>query len=351
MAKVTTEKDFDYSQAIEDAIKNNESKAYVDTLNKKRQEKIANDASLSQYAYDATYKAANDYLDYEDKYSKTPSYISNYKDTINSISNSYANRDEFSYNHLEDDRYKAYAEQYTDLGQKAMQNTLGEVSSRTGGLASSYATTASSQANNAYMSELASMIPQLEQDAYGRYTAEGDAMLKELAMYQGMESDDYSQYMNELSQFNQDKSFDYNAGQESIKNDFNERGWLQQIAQQTIDNENWNKQFSYNAGQDSIRNSQNWSSQSHQKQTDERDFNYQKERDVIEDALAEKKFQYDNPDLDIFNDGNSNKLESENFETLDRWYSSNSPEDFIQRVQQALKSGQLTEEQFLKWVN
>lgn len=52
------------------------------------------------------------------------------------------------------DEYNNLSQQYTDRGNKAMENTLAQVSARTGGLASSYATRASQNSYNDYMSQL-----------------------------------------------------------------------------------------------------------------------------------------------------------------------------------------------------
>ena len=52
------------------------------------------------------------------------------------------------------DEYAALKARITDQGRQAMQDTLGQVSARTGGLASSYAGSAAQQAMNSYMANL-----------------------------------------------------------------------------------------------------------------------------------------------------------------------------------------------------
>lgn len=59
------------------------------------------------------------------------------------------------------EEYAALRDRYTEGGRQAMQNTLGQVSARTGGLASSYAGSAAQQAFNQYM---AGLEPQARQE-------------------------------------------------------------------------------------------------------------------------------------------------------------------------------------------
>ena len=63
------------------------------------------------------------------------------------------------------DQYAALAERYGQQGRTSMQDVLGQIASRTGGLASSYATSAAQQSYNDLMS-------QLEQAAMEMYGAE-----------------------------------------------------------------------------------------------------------------------------------------------------------------------------------
>lgn len=91
---------------------------------------------------------------------------------------------EFSYNLETDPVYSAYRKQYAREGQRAAQDALGTVASATGGIPSSYAATAVSQAGDYYASQLADKVPELYQQAYNRY-------------------------LNDLSQWNTDRNFLY----------------------------------------------------------------------------------------------------------------------------------------------
>lgn len=73
-------------------------------------------------------------------------------DTARKLAEDYVN---FNYDTFaEGDTYKSLEKRYDANGQRAMQNTLGQVAARTGGMASSYATSAANQSYNDWMSNL-----------------------------------------------------------------------------------------------------------------------------------------------------------------------------------------------------
>ena len=90
------------------------------------------------------------------------------------------------------DQYKALAGRYSYQGKLTMQDVLGQISSRTGGLASSYATTAAQQQYNDYMA-------QLENAARSQYADEKNSMLDNATLAQNMSESEYQRYLNEQS--------------------------------------------------------------------------------------------------------------------------------------------------------
>jgi hypothetical protein len=100
---------------------------------------------------------------------------------------------DFNYNDwTNSDQYKALADRYGYQGNLTMQDVLGQIASRTGGLASSYATTAAQQQYNDYMA-------QLESVARGQYADEKNSMLDNATLAQNMSETEYRRYLNELS--------------------------------------------------------------------------------------------------------------------------------------------------------
>lgn len=142
-------------------------------------------------------------------YASAPQYVNQWQGLIDEATKSILNREGFSYDHTQDPLYQQLEQSYTQKGKQAMEDTLGIVSQRTGGLASSYATQAGQQAYQGYMSELADRIPELQQLAYEMYMDEGDRMMDRLSLLQGMEEQDYSRYLNALDQHNTDRNFAY----------------------------------------------------------------------------------------------------------------------------------------------
>ncbi|MCC8122155.1 MAG: hypothetical protein LIO58_01225 [Oscillospiraceae bacterium] len=140
-----------------------------------------------------------------------PSYSSSYQDQISSIADSLQNRTAFSYDYNDDPLYQQYKESYTREGSRASQDTLGQVAARTGGIASSYAASAATQANNYYMSQLADKVPELYQLAYSMYQQEGNDQRANLETLLALDQADYQKYQNQLSQYNADRSLDYSA--------------------------------------------------------------------------------------------------------------------------------------------
>lgn len=99
----------------------------------------------------------------------------------------------FSYDVETDPVFSAYKKQYTREGQRATQDALGNVAASTGGIPSSYAAAAATQAGDYYASQLTDKVPELYQQAYNRY-------LNDLNQWNTDRSFAYGQYIDELNQ-------------------------------------------------------------------------------------------------------------------------------------------------------
>ncbi len=193
----------DYGTVINQKISEGASKTSVaDTLHK-RVQKASTTEGLQKYAYDDIYQKAVSYImnssvDFE----PSRAYRDTYSQKIDSALESILNRKAFSYDVMNDDIYKYYLRMYQREGRRAMEDTLGKVSENTGGLASSYATAAASQAYNYYSQKSADIIPELYNDAYERYIDSLNADIKELDILQGLSN-------NEYDRFYKDREFDY----------------------------------------------------------------------------------------------------------------------------------------------
>lgn len=120
----------------------------------------------------------------------SPTWSDPYRAERDSAISQLQSRKPFSYDPEIDPAYQQYKEQYTREGKRAMDDTLAKVSARTGGLASSYATSAAGQANNYYMQQLADKVPELRQLAYQMYQDEGDRLRADAQMYGSLSAND-----------------------------------------------------------------------------------------------------------------------------------------------------------------
>jgi hypothetical protein len=134
-----------------------------------------------------------------------PTYESAYKEQLANMLSGIINRGAFSYDYQNDPSYQAYAKQYRREGDRARANAMAAASAMSGGIPSSYALTAASQAGDYYNSQLADRIPQLEAQAYNRYMNDYTRDVQNYGLVQGAEASDYDRYLNALTQYNTDR--------------------------------------------------------------------------------------------------------------------------------------------------
>lgn len=98
--------------------------------------------------------------------------------------------------------YASLAKRYSDQGRQAMDDTLGKVAARTGGLASSYATTASQQAYGDWMGKL-------EDAARSLYDSQMAEKANKLGVAQNMYDRGYGEWKDQ-------RDFDYGVATDNI---------------------------------------------------------------------------------------------------------------------------------------
>ena len=177
-------------------------------------------------------------------YSSAPSYVNKYAAPINELLGSVLNRDAFTYDPANDPMYQQYKDSYTRMGQQAMEDTLAQVSARTGGLASSYAGTAAQQTYNGYMSELADKVPELRQMAYEMYRDEGDTQRQNLQLLQNLEEIAYGRYLNDLDQHNADRNFTYGVHRDQVADQRYAEEWAYEAGRDRINDNRYNQEYS-----------------------------------------------------------------------------------------------------------
>ena len=157
----------------------------------------------SKYSYDASSDAAyQEALAALQQASKeTPSYAGTYDAQLEQIYQQITNRDKFKYDLNSDMLYQQYKDQYTNLGQMAMMDTMGQAAALTGGYGSSYSQSVGQQQYNAYLQQLNEVVPELYSMAYDQYLQEGDDLYQQYAMTGEMADQEYGRYQDSLNQY------------------------------------------------------------------------------------------------------------------------------------------------------
>ena len=179
-------------------------------------------------------------------YEAAPTYTSRYQSQIDDLTRQILNREAFGYDPEKDPTYQQYKESYTRNGERAMQDTLGQVSARTGGLASSYAGSAAQQTYDNYMGALADKIPELKQLAYSMYQDEGNTQRANLEMLVALEQGDYAKYADLLAQYNTDRSFDYGVHRDNISDERYNNEWNYSVGRDQIADKRYEDETAYN---------------------------------------------------------------------------------------------------------
>ena len=159
------------------------------------------------------------------------------------------NRTPFSYDVASDPLYQQYRKQYTREADRSAEDVLGKAAVMTGGMPSTAAVAASQQASDYQMSQMTDKIPELQQLAYSMYQDKLSGDRADLNTLIGLEDNNYNRWLAD-------------------------RNYLYQLAR------------------DQVGDQQTADALAYQKQQDKLNYNYQKERDAIEDARYNAEWQY-----------------------------------------------------------
>ncbi len=166
-------------------------------------------SDYSQNVRDA-FDAQNNYGTYSYA-GERPEFSSRYGQTSDRLLQEIVDRPDFRYDAATDPLYAQYRKQYTREGQRAMEDTLGAAAAASAGLPSSYAATAAAQQANYYRGQMTDKIPELYQLAYNKYLQDYQMKQQALNAVQTADQIDYNRYLNDMNQYNTDRSFDYAA--------------------------------------------------------------------------------------------------------------------------------------------
>ena len=253
-------------------------------------------------------------------------FNSQYTQKAQDALSAYENRGDFKYNAATDSSYQAARRQYTEGGKQAMNDTMGTATEMTGGYDNSYAQAAAQQQYNSYMSQLASLMPQYEQQAYNRWQAEGQEMKDYYGILKDAEATDYSRHRDNVadrqwqtqydrSVYESDRAYDYQVGRDNVA----DSQWRESVDYQKTrdaeDDRRWQDTFDYQKTRDA---------------EDDRRWQTEYDRGVYEydTSLGEQKRQYDSNFAEEQRQYNSNLAEEQrqydsNFAEEQRQYNNN----------------------------
>ena len=193
-------------------------------------------------------------------------YVSSYQDQLDALYNQIVGRGEFSYDPSADPLYEMYKDRYTVGGQQAMQDTMAGAAALSGGYANSYAQTVGQQQYNAYMAELAAILPELEARAYDRWRDEGVDLYNQFQLTQGLDATDYDRYRDTVGDYYNDLGYAYGKWQDLYGNDYNaylnalaawqdDRNFAYQQAMDALAQQNYEREWAYMQQQNAKKSS------------------------------------------------------------------------------------------------
>lgn len=124
-------------------------------------------------------------------------YQSVYEAEIERLLKELSGREPFSYDYESDPRYAAYKKEYLREADRTAEDTMGLYAGMTGGVPSTAAISAASQAANAYKGQLADKIPELEALAYDMYLDELNQSRRDLETLRDLDNTAYSRWYTE----------------------------------------------------------------------------------------------------------------------------------------------------------
>ena len=132
---------------------------------------------------------------------KPGEYQSGFEGQLAALYDQINHRQAFAYDPAADAAYQRYAGIYARQGKAAMEDTMGKTAGLTGGYGSSYAQHVGQQAYNQYLQELSELVPELEKNAWDRYTQQGKTLMERYNIVKGQEAAEYDRWQDEMDEW------------------------------------------------------------------------------------------------------------------------------------------------------
>ena len=192
----------------------------------------------------------------------------------------------FHYDPNTDPGWQAYQKQYRREGRRASADALGQAAAMTGGIPSSYAVTAASQAGDYYASQLSDRLPQLYRDAYDRYLQEYQRQLGIADAYAGYGQTEYDRYLDRLGQYNTDRNFAYGQYRDQVGDQRYADETAYARSRDAVGDERYDAEWAYRQGQDALAD--RWKETQWNQAL--REYDDQRHEAAVDEALAIAKY-------------------------------------------------------------
>ena len=270
---------------------------------------------------------------------KIQSGKTSYTDQINSLMDKIMNRDSFEYDVDNDQLFQQALASAMNSGRTAMQDTIGQASSLTGGYGSTYATTAGNQAYNQFIEDAYNNLPEYYQMAMEAYQMEGQEMYNQLNMLNTADANEWNKLITGYDATYQHRNQLYNeayTAHRDEKTDALNIANLQLSEHQTVSNDLFNLYNAYSTDYESLYqkdyqswadnvamnqqlatllNSDAWATKNYE-QTEKWN---QKDLDYKYAQLSEEKRQYNYSIGDTNNDGVVDEEEKAALNQYENW--------------------------------
>lgn len=175
---------------------------YSKETNVSKQKQLENSINQLRQNYGG-YKIINGQLQLTNPTATNFNYVSPYADRIGTLTDAIANRKPFSFDAESDPSAMAARKAYLRDSKRATEDAIASASAMTGGIPSSYAVMAGTQAGDYHASQFADRVQALENAAYDRYLNENSLKQTELNSLLERDANEknaaYTEHMNKVN--------------------------------------------------------------------------------------------------------------------------------------------------------
>ena len=186
-------------------------------------------------------------------------YVNPYGDQQKAALDAVLNREQFNYDPTQDVAWQQAKKMYLREADRATQDTLGQAAMMTGGMPSTAAMTAASQAGDYYRGQLNDSMGEYRDRAYQQYVDDANFDYSQLDVLNNMSASDYQKYVDAVNQgltkYNAAKDMsdsEYQKWVDALGFDADQLSILNTLGQQARDEFDTDRNFGYNQWTDEL---------------------------------------------------------------------------------------------------